>query len=419
QGTASTLENIGTTYQSLRNYEMALDSYEESRRISEDIGDKPGIAETLAAKGELFYLRGAFAEAADMESKASTIAEEIGLPETIRYSRTIAGKAFRALKKPDLARKAFEDAISAVERMSSNVAGGEQEENDFFEDKGSPYQEMVSLLADQNEPGQALNYAERARGRVLRDVVENGRIHITKAMSKDEISRDRQLKSQLLSREAEISRLKLQPKRDESHLAELEDRLNKVRLEIEAFQTSLYAAHPELQSQRGQAPPLTLGDLNAFSRSAPNTAFLEYVVTDDRTILIVITRGTRGRSDSLDMKVYPIGVTRHDLEGMVDGFRRLVAERNLSIKTKAGALYDVLIKPVENELHDVSTLCILPDGPLWQLPFQVLYHSRGYLLETYSIYYAHSLTALRDASRNRSDRRQTHSRPDRNSPELF
>src|SRR5262249_42035865 len=122
---------------------------------------------------------------------------------------------------------------------------------------------------------------------------------------------------------------------------------------------------------------------------------------------------------SLDMKVYPIGVTRHDLEGMVDGFRRLVAERNLSIKTKAGALYDVLIKPVENELHDVSTLCILPDGPLWQLPFQVLYHSRGYLLETYSIYYAHSLTALRDASRNRSDRRQTHSRPDRNSPELF
>jgi CHAT domain-containing protein/Tfp pilus assembly protein PilF len=400
QGAASTLANIGRAYRSMHNYERALALFEESLRIREDLGDKPGIADVLAAKGDVCYLRAEFPQAIEFANRAASIAAQIGLPETKSDSLTTAGKAYRALKNPDLARKDFEDAIAAIEEVQGTVVGGERQQEQYFREKISPYYEFVELMIDQHDPIKALTYTERARGRVLLDVLEQGRVNVNKAMSRPEITRDHELNSSLVSCEAEIARLKLLPAPDEARLAALNDRMNQLRLEYEAFYAELYAAHPELQVQRGRSAPLTFNELDTFSESVPKTAFLEYVVTDDLVILFVIAREPGRGGSSLNVRAFPLTVNSHDLRVMVDEFRKLVTERNLLIREKASALYDILIEPVRGALRDVATLCILPDGPLWQLPFQALYSaSRGYLLETYSIYYAHSLTALRDEAR--------------------
>jgi CHAT domain-containing protein/tetratricopeptide (TPR) repeat protein len=420
QGAASTLANIGRAYQSLGNYERALAFYEQSLRISEDLGDKPGIADVLAARGEVCYLRADFSQAIDLEDRAASIAAQIGLSETRSYSLTTAGKAYKALNKRDLARKAFEDAIAAIERVRGTIVGGERQQERYFREKVSPYYEIVDLLIDQHDPAQALIYAERARGRVLLDVLENGRVNVTKAMSSSEIARDRELNSRLVSCETEIARLKLRPDPDESSLAALNDRMNRVRLEYEAFYAGLYAAHPELEIQRGRSAPLTPDGLNTFSQSAPNTAFLEYVVTDKRIILFVIAREHTNGGSSLTVRAFQLPVPARNLTTMVDDFRKLVAERNLAIKGKATALYNILVAPVRNTLGNVSSLCILPDGPLWQLPFQALYSaSHGYLLESYSIYYAHSLTALEHAGKKSEGAGRSLDRSPVNRPELF
>src|SRR5215471_3882620 len=417
QGAASTLANLGRAYQSMGSYDRALSFYEDSLRMREDLGDKSGIADALAAKGEVCYLRAEFSQAVESAERAASIAAQISLPETKSYSLTTAGKAYRALNKPDLARKAFEDAIAAIEEVRGNVVGGEQQRERYFREKVSPYYEIADLLIDQRDPVQALTYAERARGRVLLDVLENGRGNITKAMSKDEIAHDRELNSRLVSCEAEIARLKLRPDLDEARLTELNLKRGELRLEYEAFYADLYVAHPELQIQQGRSAPLTISELNAFSRSVPDTAFLEYVVTDDRVVLFVIAPDRVPGGSSLTVHAFPLRVNNRDLASMVDDFRKSIAQRNLSVKEKARALYDILVAPVRGALRDIKTLCILPDGPLWQLPFQALYNSsRGYLLETYAIYYAHSLTALKDEvrkseetnrSRNQSTGRQS------------
>jgi hypothetical protein len=36
----------------------------------------------------------------------------------------------------------------------------------------------------------------------------------------------------------------------------------------------------------------------------------------------------------------------------------------------ARELYTVLIGPAEQQLQGVSTICIVPDGALWNVPFQ-------------------------------------------------
>jgi CHAT domain-containing protein len=62
-------------------------------------------------------------------------------------------------------------------------------------------------------------------------------------------------------------------------------------------------------------------------------------------------------------------------------------------------LFDLLIAPAADQLINKIVLCILPDGPLWDLPFQALLtRGNSYLLEGFAIYYAPSLIALKELS---------------------
>jgi CHAT domain-containing protein len=66
------------------------------------------------------------------------------------------------------------------------------------------------------------------------------------------------------------------------------------------------------------------------------------------------------------------------------------------VKTTARRLYDQLIKPAEKHLLGVTKLIMVPDGPLWDLPFQALHRGQTYLLEDFAISYAPSLSVLRE-----------------------
>src|SRR6185369_131651 len=155
------------------------------------------------------------------------------------------------------------------------------------------------------------------------------------------------------------------------------------------------AAHPELKIQRGEAPTLTL-DEAAKLLPDNRTALLEYVAGDENSYLFVITK-TATRAQPLTLKLYPLNVKLKELSSRAEGFRRAIAERDLGIKTPARELHDLLIGPAQTQLQGVTKLVIVPDGPLWDLPFQALHRgARGYMLEDYAISYAPSLSVLRD-----------------------
>jgi CHAT domain-containing protein len=233
-------------------------------------------------------------------------------------------------------------------------------------------------------------------------VLSSGRANITKAMTSDELKRDRELSAEIASLNTQLARLRTQNKPPEAQVAGLQARLDKTRLEYEAFQASLYAAHPELKVQRGQTQPLTLAEAAALLPDA-QTAILEYVVTEDRSYLFVLrkfSKDARNKAAAVDLKVHTLNVKGKELAQMAESFLQRVAERDLTVKQPAQQLYDLLIKPAEGELRGVRKLYIVPDGALWNVPFQALHQGgRGYLLEQYAIVYAPSLSVLREMGR--------------------
>ena len=397
---AITLNNIGSAYQLQGAYTEALEQYQKGLKISEEIGDKTVIAIALADIGEAHRLQGNCAEALKFAERAAELARQIGGREALLEAYTTAGRAYFTLNQLGQSRLALDQAITITETLRFQVAGGEQERQRFFESKISPYHAMVELLIAQNIPGEALRYAERARARVLLDVLSSGRVSITKALTGLEIEQERKLKSRLVALNTQIYREQQRGQADQSRLSQLDSLLQAARLDFEDFETRLYNSHPELKPQRGEAPVINAEELAALLPDS-RSALLEYVVTDDHTYLFAITKAAD--KAGVEVRVYALPIKRADLTKQIESFRGQLARRDLGFRAPARQLYQSLLKPAEAQLQGKTNLIIVPDDKLWELPFQGLIAGGDrYVIETSAVSYAPSLTVLREMKAQRN-----------------
>ena len=182
---------------------------------------------------------------------------------------------------------------------------------------------------------------------------------------------------------------------DSALIAKLSEQLRKARLDYEAFQTKLYAAHPVLKVHRGQTQPLTLEEIG-FLLPDRKSAALEYAVSNEKIYLFVLSRD-EANQNKLRLQAQALNLQRKDLDQLSGLFRRQLAERNYDFGELAGKLYALLLKPAEAQIRGKDSLVIVPDGVLWDLPFQALQSRQGrFLLEDYAISYAPSLAVLRE-----------------------
>jgi CHAT domain-containing protein/ketosteroid isomerase-like protein len=401
-GVANVLGNTGNVYFEQASYALALGYYQRCLALCEELGHKYGVAIVLTNIAQVYVAQADPTQALIYAERATSIAKEIGTPEWFWEARNTAGEAYRLLNKPEQARQSFDEAITAIEQLRNQVVGGGQDQQRFFEAKIKPYYNMVALLISQNRPAQALTYAERAKARVLLDVLRSGRTPITKAMTDKEQRRERELDFEIVSINSQISIERQRQRPDPAVLSDLDARLQKARLEYEAFQTGLYVAHPELKTQRGQIEPATLERASALLPDA-ETALVEFAVGLENTYLFVLTKDARaGRDDRAkpELRVYSIAIKADELAKQVERFRVLLATGNLDFQDPARQLYKLFLKPAERQLQGKSTLCIVPDGALWELPFQSLQpRAGGYLLQQYAISYVPSLSVLAEMVR--------------------
>ncbi len=420
-GVARSLDNLATASATQGDYATATEDYRKSLELSQSIGSKPQMAETLGNIALLNCKKGDYQEALLFAERAESIAKDEGLREELRNALTVLGEAHRALNQPEQARAAFDEAIATIESIRSDVAGGEEEQSRFFQNRRSPYLDIVDLLVSHNKSDEALAYAERSKARALLDVLRSGRARITKAMTAVEQGQERSIDGKLFSLNSQIARERSKPRPDAARVSVLEDELQTARFERERFVGGLYANHPELKVRRGNIETLTIEEA---LRLLPNesSALLEYVVTEDKTFLFVlsserapsanhenIARSSSPRSAAVRtpvLKVYTIAIKQRDLAERAEAFRRQLGQRDFRFSKSAMELYDLLLRPAREQLQDKNLLIIVPDDALWQFPFQALKPSENrFLLEASAISYAPSLSVLREMLELKQEKR--------------
>jgi CHAT domain-containing protein/Tfp pilus assembly protein PilF len=403
---ALTLNNIGRFHRDQGDHKQALDYYQQSLAIREKLEDTTGIAYVLIHIGVLHYLQGEYTQALQFSNRAIEIATRLVNPDQLWRAYELAGRVHTSLKQFDEAEKELTNAINIIEKMRYLIGGGELERQRFFEDKLTPYTAKVELAFSRNRPADALTSSELSKARTLLDVLRNGRIPINKAMSLEEKEKERVLNAELTVLNVQIYDQRQRPKPNLARIAELEPRREQARMAHENFLTSLYVKHPELKVQRGEAPLITAAEAAALVPDV-STAIVEFVVTEHQSFLIVLTRDQKNTTSPLNITLYSLKITSTQLSERVDEFRRMLAERDLRYQDSARQLYDLLLKPAEEQLRGRKTLCVVPDRSLWELPFQALQPRTGvHLIEVHTLFYAPSLSVLREVTKQRSAARR-------------
>jgi CHAT domain-containing protein len=389
------LKGIGEVYRSQGNLVKALDYFQRSLKIHEELKIKRSIELILRSIADIYYRQGDYQRAIEATERAIALSEELGQLVGRNEAYTTMGQALVAMGQRDRAEKAFSEAIKIIEERRHFTAGGARDEERSFEGQISPYREMVKLLVSRNRLSEALSFAERSKARVLLDVLQQGRGVLNKSMTAAEQTQERKLLNTLASLNAQLTGIREQQIPDAKRTGELEKQRQQARLEYEAFETSLYTSHPELKLKRGETRVIALAQATELLLDT-RTALIEFVVTDERTYLFVLTRGAGTASQpETDLKVYPVEIKQPELATRVENFRRALAERDPAFRQPARQLYELLLAPASAQLRGRDQLIIVPDDALWELPFQALQSaSNRYLLEESALSYAPSLSVL-------------------------
>jgi CHAT domain-containing protein len=244
----------------------------------------------------------------------------------------------------------------------------------------------------------AFRVVELARARGLLDLIAGGR-PMVRSLTAEEQIRERRLTQALVSITAQIRSESSRPSPSRDRLRALDAELTRARLAREAFTTEIYSAHPDLQFGRGDAPVVALAETAPLL--GPGTAIIEFVVESSRVWAYVL----RLRQGVAAVTAVRLPVAAPELGRQALAFANQVASRDLSFGKLAATLYASLIGSLDPHLDGASHLVLVPDGPLWRVPFQALRSPRGaFLIEDRSVSYAPSVSALHQLVSRRARR---------------
>jgi len=332
-----------------------------------------------------------YRESAELAEQAVELSQRD--PLLYPQAKMNVARAYGKLGRRDEELRALNAAIDAIESQLANVPGTEEEQQTFYRDKTGPYYQMFGLLVSQKRPEEALAWVERSRTRSLIEYLGRNRVSADRDMlSEEERKEDLARRQEIVSLHRDLRELYGQSKKDTVAIARVEDQARFKRYALQDYEVRLYSRHPPLALARGAIPRPSLADIQKLIPR--DGAILQYVVDTDDTWLVIIRRS----GAPYITKIHIDGAT---LDKRVTTFVQRIAQRDLSSRARARTMYDLLLKPVEQQLRTTKSLCIIPDGELWHVPFQALIDSKGrFLIERKTIFYTPSLSLLAWYARN-------------------
>lgn len=431
---ANTMQSLGEAHIRAGRYSDALVTLEESRRTVSNGKDPITNTYALYSLGVAYFHLGKLVESVGHLDESLVLSKEVKDPSLeasirIQLGRTRVGLGdrngarieFTASEKLartagakmqlwsaladlaslevsagryDYARRYAKEAIDMVEALREE-AGGRRTRQTFFEDKLQPYRVMLLTAVAAGRAGEALDYSERARARVLLDIVAASRGRVSSGMTDAERRSEQDLLVELHAANSAVVHEEEAEPIDPRRLQPLRQRREVARARLSAFREVLYASRPGLAAKRLDTKwegPASL----CKAVADPSVALLEFAVTESDVFLFTIAcaAGTR----RADVAVHRLPLSATALAGSVKEFQEQLAARDVRVRVKANELFIALLGPARSFLKDRTALVIVPDGPLWSMPFQTLMDGDEYVIKRFAVAYVPSLSVLAEST---------------------
>lgn len=159
---------------------------------------------------------------------------------------------------------------------------------------------------------------------------------------------------------------------------------------LEDIWTEMEARHPDYVAFRRQRTG-TAAEARALLNDEVPILLEYYIGTEHEVVLAFVVSRESALTEVVRLPIRP-----KELTDLVNALRREDSSKpRRGFDRAAGALYDVLIRPLLDHLPAGAGLCIVPHGPLHNLPFAGLDDGKRYLAERNAIVIAPSASGLR------------------------
>jgi CHAT domain-containing protein/tetratricopeptide (TPR) repeat protein len=360
--------------------------------------------------GQLVAARGDRARAVDLFDAAISGAAQSGRPEVGRDALQQKARILHAEGDLAGADSLLLAASELAERVRAGLAG-EEIRVGFQQRTLSLYTARAGVLYERGTRTQepvatahaaatgisspfhleAFEVAERAHARALLEVV--GRAQAARpAIEPGLAQREREVTARLGALQAELSRAASAAAWDSARVDSLQHALDAVWRARRTASEAIATRQPAYGELRGQRRPLGVEDVRARVL-LPDQVLLEYLVGEEETHLFLVGR------DRFRMHRIPAGADT--LASLVTALRAAVVTDAPEQRDLSQQLYRLLVGPVAADLGAADRLIVVPDGPLFHLPFAALHDGGAYLIQKHAIACAPSASLLDPKLRRR------------------
>jgi CHAT domain-containing protein len=275
-----------------------------------------------------------------------------------------------ALKEGDSEKaiKLFKQSVEVIELQRSTI-NTEASKIGFVGNKQAVYHDLVAVLVEMGQHGEAFAYAERSKARALVDMLAS-----IEKFSSGEKGGSTQIVSLLNDLDkAERESLTVGNRTSPEQYAGTHNVMLKQKQKIS--QTA-----PELSSLVTVIPP----DVAEIQQLLPpEETLVEYFGMEDTLFAFIVTkdevRGVKLEIKELNKKISAFR------EQIMPGDRPIYMPEFINqIKKDGQTLYEELFRPLESMIS-TENLSIVPHGALHYLPFNALCSEEGFLIDRYNI----------------------------------
>jgi CHAT domain-containing protein len=368
---------LGELYTAQGRIAEAIDVNEKALAITLHV-TPGGLAEADIAQhlGELLRSKGDWATAERYYRESLQINERL-LPDTADVAENLHGLGLVARHggKEDEALNLLTRAVDALEAQSARLGGSELVNAGFRASYSQYYRDLAEMLITLNQANEAFTVTERYRARTFLDQLAQRKLTLSGAPP--------ELTAQLHANAEQYESVQNNIRRlsQTQHQAQL-DQLKAQLVDLSATRADAIA-RIRRQSPRFAALrlPSTLSAAQAQASLDPGTELISFLV--EPQMIYVFVLGPPGSESSVATFSIPIGES--GLRAKVQAFRLAIQgsgkENRRLLRQEAKELYDLLLRPAEASLGRSERILILPDGPLYELPFPALLRDDHYLAE--------------------------------------
>lgn len=247
------------------------------------------------------------------------------------------GYVFEKMGKYKEAINKYEESVKTIETIRSN--SGSQDVNIWFlSNKISVYDRVIDLCINRGDIEKSLEYIEKVKSRTLSEKIQNPQ---SESNAKEERSTNISYTIPSLS---------------------IKDIIDKLPKDMAIIEYYYY----------GDNLRIFVISKKGIVKAINNKMKKERMIDIEKNIRFLLFGKINEKGERIN---HPIIYQTDELN---------------KVNTYLSYLYDTLIRPIEEHLHDIDKIMIIPHGILHFIPFSALYDGKQYIIDKYTV--SHALT---------------------------